>query len=55
MNRPPSPHPIKLNTILENFEVKTFTQSNENLKYDKIMAELEEIKNDIKEIKNKLI
>ena len=55
MNRPPSPHPIKLDTILENVEVKTFTQSNKNFKYDKIIVELEEIKNDIKEIKNKLI
>ena len=54
MDRPPSPHPNKLSTILEDYEKKTFYSSKQNYLYEKIISELEEIKNDIKEIKNKL-
>ena len=54
MNRPPSPHPIKLSTILENYEQKTFQSSTHNYQFEKLVHQLEEIKNDIKEIKNKL-
>jgi hypothetical protein len=54
MNRPASPHPIKLKTILEDYESKTFQTSTQNYQYEKLISELEEIKNDIKEIKNKL-
>lgn len=54
MDRPPSPHPIKLSTILENYEKKTFHTSTQNYQLEKLAKELEEIKNDIKEIKNKL-
>ena len=54
MNRPASPHPIKLKTILEDYEAKTFQTSTQNYQYEKLISELEEIKNDIKEIKNKL-
>ena len=55
MDRPPSPHPKKLATILEQYESKTFVNSNNNYTLSMILAELKEIKEDIKEIKNKLI
>ena len=50
MNRPPSPHPSKLATILENYETKSF----DNNKLNTVISKLEEIKEEIKEIKEKL-
>lgn len=55
MNRPPSPHPIKLASIREHFETTTYTNANTQCDLQKILNELKEIKKDIEEIKNKLI
>ena len=55
MNRPPSPHPIKLATIRETHELYVEQTSNQKLVLDQLLAELKEIKQDIKEIKKKLI
>jgi hypothetical protein len=55
MNRPPSPHPIKLATIREAHEFQIEQTSNQKLVLDQLLAELKEIKQDIKEIKKKLI
>jgi hypothetical protein len=55
MNRPPSPHPIKLATIREAHEFQVEQTSNQKLVLDQLLAELKEIKQDIKEIKKKLI
>lgn len=50
MNRPPSPHPNKLPTILENFETPPLHPS----VLEQILYELNAIKRDITEIKKKL-
>ena len=55
MNRPPSPHPIKLATIREAHELEIEQTSNQKMVLDQLLAELKEIKQDIKEIKKKLI
>ncbi|MGI9554337.1 MAG: hypothetical protein ACR2M6_00050 [Vampirovibrionia bacterium] len=55
MNRPPSPHPIKLATIREAHELQIEQTSTQKMVLDQLLAELKEIKQDIKEIKKKLI
>tara|TARA_B110000858_G_scaffold100430_1_gene115403 strand:- start:224 stop:379 length:156 start_codon:yes stop_codon:yes gene_type:complete len=50
MNRPPSPHPIKLSTILENYKQKTGHTLRQNYQFERVVQQLE----DIKEIKDKL-
>ena len=51
MNRPPSPHPNKLPTILENVEPPAPQHANG---LEQILYELNTIKIDITEIKKKL-
>lgn len=55
MNRPPSPHPIKLATIRETQELHIEQTSDQKFILDQLLTELKEVKQDIKEIKKKLI
>mgnify|MGYP006082905649 CR=1 FL=1 len=54
MNRPPSPHPNKLATIMEDYELKTFNKSTHRDCFEKVLNELKEIKEEIAEIKSKI-
>lgn len=55
MERPPSPHPNKLRTILENYEMNAddFVNTNPG-SLERVLLELKSIKKEIKEIKDKL-
>lgn len=54
MNRPPSPHPNKLATILENYELKTFNNVTQKQYFERVLNEIKELKEDIAEIKSKI-
>ena len=55
MERPPSPHPNKLRTILENYEMNADDFVNPNPgSLERVLLELKSIKKEIKEIKDKL-
>jgi|32_taG_2_1085360.scaffolds.fasta_scaffold165992_2 hypothetical protein len=54
MNRPPSPHPNKMATILENYELTTFNKATHKHYFEKVLNELKEIKEEIAEIKSKI-
>lgn len=52
MERPPSPHPKKLATILENYELNAFNEATNKVNIAKVITKLEKISEEIKEIKD---
>lgn len=54
MDRPPSPHPNKLRTILENLEMNADDLKKRPSDLERVLNELIDIKKDIREIKDKL-
>lgn len=52
MNRTPSPHPIKLASIPEDFETTTYTNACTQCNLKKILKEIKEIKNILKKLTN---
>jgi hypothetical protein len=54
MERPPSPHPNKLRTILENYEMNADDFNKRPSDLERVLKELITIKEEIKEIKDKL-
>lgn len=54
MERPPSPHPNKIKTILENYEINAESTVEQPGVLERLLSELNAIRKDIKEIKRKL-
>lgn len=54
MNRPPSPHPNKLATIMENYELNTYNNATQRHYFEKVLNEIKELKEEITELKSKI-
>ena len=54
MNRPPSPHPNKLATIMEDYELKTFHSATKKLYFEKVLQEIKELRKEVDELKSKI-